>query len=219
MSNSEFQMRLERINAKSQMQLPHDPSPQQKARSDKRKPDYLRIFIGGLFVAFGQQGAKFANENYDAIKNDFGIGLAIALGIAALAGLIVGSILAFRGFFPKHLRKEASLAQKAQDSKRAKSVCSLLGLAFGTTASLSMFVYTAARSTGSAESIAINSLSFAFSLLLISLLLGISGLFRRGSSLRRVPFFFLLGGALTLVIVRSFAGEFVTPHQIAGIFQ
>ena len=184
------------------------------------------LVVGAFVTALGFQSVKFVNENYDLIKADKGLGLAIGLGIAALGAVIIGILMMFRGVRPK--RAASGQPQSAGPGATARRpsgltrvIFSLLGFTLGAIACFYMFVSSAARltETDKAQTIAIGSILIALVLTAVSLLIGLVGLFVSRYPLRRVPVFFLLGGMLVFSGFRAFRIHPIDWPQFMALMQ
>ena len=212
MSNAEFQARLQRIGANSgQQSMVQGVIEANQPHS--RKPHYGLLAAGALLMSLGIQAVKFANRNYEAIRESSGVAAAAGLGLAAIALLLIAGLLMMRAITKRRSASAgadgyayaASDARTApQPSTGARVFSSLMGFAFGAIASFYMFVAGAARfvDTETAQTVAKGGGAIALLLLAASLLLGLLGLFLRGSALRRVPIYFFCGGALTFAAFR-----------------
>lgn len=204
MSDSEFQTRLQRINAGSH---------QSETMQRPAKLRYRLLFVGALSMAVGLQIVKSTNKNYDAIRDSAGGATAALLGLAGIVIVLFGCISIMRSVSRKRLKPEKTSAygysitgerstQGATTSKKASYL--LLGTVFGTSACVLMFLASAARfiETQPAQVFIFTTTLVAFLLVIAALLFGIVGIFRRGSGLWRVPFYCVFSIALTFAVIR-----------------
>lgn len=225
MPNSDFQDRLDRIRANSQQRTSSQITGA-SGHSGARKMNRGALVAGALVTALGLQSVKFVNESYELIKADKGPGLAMGLGIAAIGAVFIGIIVMFRAVRPKlsasaQLQSAGPSAPVRQPSKLAQVIFSLLGFTLGTVASFYMFVSSAARlaETDRAQIIANGAVLIALVLTVVSLLIGLVGLFVSRYPLRRVPVFFLLGGMLLFSTFRAFRIHPVDWPQFMALMQ
>lgn len=87
---------LEPLNAISASPDPNDQPNGQAPKSGNMRPTTLSWLIALAFTFAGSQAAKIANLHYDEIKASYGVEGALLVGCAALALLIIGSILFLR---------------------------------------------------------------------------------------------------------------------------
>ena len=213
MSNADFQERLRRVGANSPQQQPIARSASRSGRPGLRKPNYGLVGAGGAVMMLGLQVVKYANANYEAIRDSSGVGTAAGLGLAGIAALLIGVFVMMRAAFKRASasvettasRHSANAAKPVQRvSTGARVFFSLLGFALGMIACLYMFMASAARfvDTDTAQLFSNGGALIAIFLALLSLLFGLVGLFLRGYALWRVPVYFLVGGVLTFATVR-----------------
>ena len=212
MSNSDFKERLQRIGANPTQQHPMIPN---AGRPRKRKPNLGLVGAGGAIMMIGIQVVKYANKNYEAIRDSSGFGTAAGLGLAGIAVFLLGIFVIIRGASKIHAAPDhadasqysTNMAQPGrQPSNWARFFFSLLGFTLGTIACLYMFMAAAARfiETEKAEVFSAGAFLIAVVLAFVSLLFGLAGLFLRGYTLQRVPVYFLFGAVLTYATVRGF---------------
>ncbi len=205
MSNNDFQARLQRIGGN-----PHNSPVTQGTDHTKalrtHKPSYGRVGLGGAIMMLGVQVVKYANQNYEEIRDGSGIAMAAAIGIAGFAVTLIGIIWIFSAVSQRMVADRGAVAKTAtrRPSTTARVLFSLLGFTFGGIASFYMFLAAAARfvETETAQRFSNGGLIIAMSLALLSLLFGFVGLFLRGRALGRVPIYFFLGGAITYAAFR-----------------
>lgn len=200
MSNDDFRERLQRI-AQTSGQRPQ--SSRTRAVSEPaRGPNIVLMIVGVLVILFGSGMIRFANENYEALRADGGVGLSLAVGLGAFATFILGVVLFWRS-----LRKRpAQPSEPLPSSAKSRPLPALLGFALGVAACFIMFMAAAARLVNPAMDNMVSGLALfaALALTLLALLIGIVGLFRRGSALRRIPLYYLAGSILTYATFRFF---------------
>ena len=181
-------------------------------------------------MTFGNHVVKFANVNYESIREDVGVNAAAGLGFAGAVIILFGVFMMFREIFkwwaaPARAvapQQSAKVAQPVRgSSNRAKLICTLLGFAFGAIAMLYMFLGAAARfvETEKAELFSSGGVLIAALLVIVSSLIGIVGLFLRGYALGRVPVYFLIGAGLTFAAVRLFRINMLEWQQFTTTLQ
>lgn len=221
MANRDFQERLQRIGASSE-QTHHNFAEDGPQGEPPRRAgiNYRLLFIGAALMALGMQAVRYANENYDAIRDGGGIGMAAGLGLGGFAALLTGIILLFRAIFS---RRDASGVGQGprQASGGARVFFSLVGFAAGTLASLYMFMAAAARFVGTekADQFAGGGMFIALALAVVALLFGLLALFLRGYALGRVPLYFVAGAVMTYAFVRLMKINMLEWPQFAAMLQ
>lgn len=227
MPNSDFQDRLDRIRANSQQRA----SSQIAGRSGRTgaRSINLRSAAAGIFIiSVGFQLVKFVNAHYESIKESNGLGLAIGSGVAALGVVVLGLVVMYRSVGPKLSASchdapspRSTDAEARRPSKLSRAVFSLFGTALGATASLYMYMGAAAKTveTETASTFANGALVIAVALALLSLLIGVVGLFVTRYPMLRVPVFFLLGGMLVFSGFRAFRIHPVDWPQFMALMQ
>ena len=175
------------------------------ASATGRGPNLVLMVVAVLVIFIGSGVMRFANENYERLRADGGTELTLAFGIAAFATIIYGVVLFWRSF----RRRPAQLSHRSEPlPPPAKSRLGpvLFGLALGIAACFSMFMASAARLVNPATDNLVSGLALlaALALTVLALLIGIIGLFLRGSALRRVPLYYLAGAILTYAAFRFF---------------
>ena len=202
MSNTEFRERLSRIGASSTQRQSMAGDAGVDVRSGPRRPNYLLVGAGGAIMVLGLQAVKFANQNYEAIRDANGPGLAAGVGLGGMVFLLFGVVVMMRAAFGR--RSRASARDLSTTERKGRILFSLLGFVFGAIASLSMFIRAAAKfiEGDNVQAFVSGSAVIALSAAFASLLLGLIGLFARGYALGRVPVYFLFGGVLTYAAVR-----------------
>jgi len=230
MPNADFQDRLQRIGANSPIQQSMTRGAPQAGRTGMQKLNYGLIAVGAAIMVLGLQAVKYANENYEAIRDSNGIGAAAGLGLVGMVALLIGVIVMMRAVFKRRAtlaRADASQysANVVQPVRKAPTGArvffSLLGFAFGTIACLYMFMAAAARfvETETAYLFANGGVLIALFLALVSLLFGLVELFFRGYALGRVPVYFLFGGVLTFATVRIAGINMLEWQQFTTMLQ
>lgn len=204
MSDANFKRRLQRI----------DTSPERKQHGqDGRTPRYGLLVLGALAFAFGLQTLRYTNENYETVRDSFGVAAAAGLGFAGMIILLIGCVGIIRAVLFKRPRPATSAdygysiidERSTQRVSGARKILStLIGVLFGASACVLMFMAASARiiDTEPAQQFAFTSVLAAFLLLITSLLFTILGLFFRGNGLWRVLTYFLLSACVTFAIVR-----------------
>lgn len=201
MANDDFQQRLQRIAQNSG----HRPSSGRTGAVSEpaRGPNLVLMVVAVLVTLSGSGLIRFANENYEKLRADGGVGLSLAVGLGGIAIFILGIVLFWRS-----LRKRPAQALPVAESPSGRSRLGpvLFGLALGIAACFSMFMAAAARLVNPATDNVVSALALlaALALTLLALLIGIIGLFRRGSAMRRVPLYYLAGAILTFAAFRLF---------------
>ena len=186
-----------------------EPPPQMArdhaASTGTRGPNLVLLVVAVLIIFFGAGLVRFANENYETLRADGGVGLAIGVGLASIATVIVGVVLFWRSI---RTRREPppQMARPYQASATARSWSSLFGFALGIVACVAMFMAAAARLVNPDTNNVFSGLALltALAFTLLTVLIGIVGLFMRGRSLHRVPLYFVAGAILTFGVFRVF---------------
>lgn len=195
MPDNDFQDRLQRIGAR---QGTGPSALDQGAPTGTRGPNFVLMVVAVLVIFVGAGLVRFANENYETLRADGGVGLAISVGLASIAMVIFGIVLFWRSI---RTRREPppQMARPYQASAASRSRSSLFGFALGILACVAMFMAAAARLVNPDTNNVFSGLALltalAFTLLIV--LIGIVGLFLRGRSLHRVPLYFVAGAILT----------------------
>jgi hypothetical protein len=200
MPDQDFQDRLQRI-AQNQ---PNGPAQTGRySAANGGGPSLSKMVVAVIVIFAGAGLARFANENYEGLKADGGVGLALGIGLGAVATLIVGMVLFWRSV--RNRTAQASLPARPQRaSGAAQRRSSLFGVTLGIVACLSLFMAGAARIVNPDTGNVFSGLALLAVLVstLLALLIGFVGLFLRGRSLHSVPLYFLAGGILTFAAFR-----------------
>lgn len=227
MSQENFQDRLQRIDARSAQQLPPQQSP---ARRSARSLNMGKLVLGALTLLISSQAAKYLNENYETMRDSYGIGAVAGLGLVAMIGMIFATVWLFRGFSqqPNSTAKRqgsphSSLAMRTtrQASGRAKTICSLVGLSLGFSAYILLLLSTAARDIETEQVIALakGSAIAAVGLCGLSFLLGVLEILFRGYALWRIPLYYFVGGILSFVVFRAFGIDWLLTQKFVEHLQ
>ncbi|NRB19026.1 MAG: hypothetical protein HRU33_16055 [Rhodobacteraceae bacterium] len=230
MAKTDFQDRLQRITANAPQQQPMAQGRSPTGRTGARKLSVIQLVVGAIIMKVGKDVVKFANENYDAIRDDAGVTAAAGLGFAGTVILLFGLFMMFREISkwwagPAEAvapQRSAKVAQPArQASNRAKLICSLLGFGLGMIAILYLFLAAAAGGieTEKARIFANGGLLIAALLFVVVSFIGIVGLFLRGYALGRVPVYFVIGAGLTFAVIRIFRMDILEVQQFTGLLQ
>lgn len=159
----------------------------------------------------GVQVMKYANTNYETIRDSSGVGAAAGLGLGALGAFLFGGYLLMRALGRGNMAGGQARVQQPsrQASSGAMLFCSVLGFIFGSVACFFIFAAQAARyvDTEAARHLAIGGGAIGLGLVALSLLIGFFGLFVKGFGLGRVPVYFVLGCVLTFAVIRVFFGD------------
>lgn len=170
-----------------------------------RGPNFVLMISAVFVILLGGGLIRFTNENYERLRADGGTELTLALGIAALATILLGIIWLWRSL-QKRPAPMPRLSEAAPVSRTAGRGPLVFGLALGVLACFSMFMTSAARLLNPATDNIVSAFTFlaAAAVSLLAFLIGIIGLFRRGSALRRVPLYYIAGAILTYAAFRLF---------------
>lgn len=170
-----------------------------------RGPNIVLMIFAVFVILLGGGLIRFTNENYERLRADGGTELTLAFGIAAFATILLGIVWFWRSL-QKRPAPMPRLSEPAPVSQTAGRGPLVFGLALGVIACFSMFMTSAARLLNPAMDNIVSAFAFlaAVSLTLLAFLIGIIGLFRRGSALRRVPLYYLAGAILTYAAFRLF---------------
>jgi hypothetical protein len=216
MTNPDFEDRLARIKS----------SPPRSAGGPTAGPGktggrFSRLVLALVFVGVGGQLIKIANQNYETIRDQYGILAALGIGLGAIGFMILGITLLFRALWPTPSMPMSSSGYAyptgatrlpPRTSAGARLFFSLLGMGLGALACLFMYLANAGRQLGidgkvdaeAARAMMGGSTIAAFLLLALAALIGFVGLFVRRLPMRRVPVFFLLGAMLLFATFRTF---------------
>ncbi|NGM44865.1 hypothetical protein G5B31_04885 [Rhodobacter sp. SGA-6-6] len=223
MSNTSFQERLQRISATTPQ-----PMVQGSGQGRPGKVGIGRIGMAGAAMVLGLQIVKLANENYEAIRDSHGLA---AVAGTALVGMVIGLtgiVLIIRACFKTFVASAAVAEHQVghscpvrKPSKAAQVLFSLMGFAFGVISCLGLAVAAAARviETEQAHAFSSGSILVAFSFALVSVLIGLSGLFARGRGLLRVPVYFMFGWILAFVTFRMIRVNLLEWEPFTSHFQ
>ncbi len=99
MSQSDFQARLKRLQINSASPVSNHPPNRVAPPRRITRPSKLSWLIALALTFAGSQAAKFANTHYDEIKASYGIEGALLIGCAALALLLIGTLLFLRALW------------------------------------------------------------------------------------------------------------------------
>jgi hypothetical protein len=170
-----------------------------------RGPNLVLMFFAVCLILLGSGLVRFTNENYERLRADGGTQLTFAFGIAAVATILLGIVWFWRSL----QKRPATVPQRSEPvppSGATRRGPLLFGLAVGVATCFLMFMTSAARLLNPATDNVVSALTLlsAIALTLLVLLVGIIGLFRRGSTLRRVPLYYLAGAILTYAAFRLF---------------
>jgi hypothetical protein len=196
--DNDFHSRLQRIGAKQGT----GPSVANgSARKGNWAPNLVRMIIAVLVILTGSGIVRFANENYETLRADGGVELAVGVGLASFATIILGVVLFWRSVQTR-LEPQPQMARPYHASAGSRGWSSFIGFALGVFACVAMFAAAAARLVNPDTGNVFSGLALlaALSITVMALLIGIVGLFLRGRSLHRVPLYFLAGGILTYCI-------------------
>ncbi len=207
MARADFQDRLQRIGTQSPHHNAVEPtSPKPKAAG--RQTTHLGLMaVGAVFMAGSVQALKYAYQNYEALRESGALGTLAGLVIGGAIALLIGAIAMLRAIPNKNAANKTATEPEQpvrQPSAMARVLFSLLGVAFGAIAILYMFMGAAVRFLPGekAQLFSAGSVVIALTLLGVSLLFGLVGLFLRGYALGRVPVYFVLGGMFTYAVVQ-----------------
>jgi hypothetical protein len=175
------------------------------ASATGRGPNIVLMIFAVFAILLGGGLIRFTNENYERLRADGGTQLTLAFGIAAVATILLGIVWFWRSL-QNRPAPMPRLSEPAPVSRAAGRGPLLFGLALGVIACFSIFMTSAARLLNPATDNIVSAFAFlaAVSLTLLAFLIGIIGLFRRGSTLRRVPLYYLAGAILTYAAFRLF---------------
>ncbi len=201
MPNDEFQERLRRLaeNPRHSAQPEHSGP----AQAGGRRLNLPMMIAGVLVIYFGGIWARFANESYDQLRADGGVGLALVVGIGALGTLLFGVVLSLRSFLyrPASLIDQATQYQKARTTR---SILSLIGLSSGVATAVSMLFMASAQrfDTEAAQSVVATSSLVGILLLSLTTMIALITRITPGYGFFRVFLSFVAGWVLTLGIIR-----------------
>lgn len=226
MTHTDFQERLNRIGAKSTPQPTAGAVLTQSKRTNAKRPGMGRLILGASLLAGGMQAVKYANVNYDVIKNSGGVGMAAFFGLGGMLSLLIGGYLLVTGSLGKKASAQQTYAMEdvasgREASTRARVICSLLGFFLGFAAFGYVLLAAAATTidTEMADNFTNGGLVLAILFAVLSLLIGLIGLFVRGFALGRVPVYFVFGVILTFVSVKLFRVNPLEWAQFVDLLQ
>ena len=161
-------------------------------------PRYGLLMAGALLFASGAQAIRFANHEYEAIRDGVGIGAAPAIGLAALLAALLGAILLIRAVVPGRV----PAPRPAGASPLAPAVATLTGLALGVTACLALTLASAARFVEGGAALTSTGTATGVFCAVLAAVFGLAAPWVRGLSLGRIPLHFLTGLAVVWLAVR-----------------
>ena len=181
-------------------------------------------------MMLGVKSVRYANENYEALRDESGIGVVVGFGLGGMLVAFVGIILMMRGIrgnVPETAVQTAPqgpadvVPPKRQASRKAQAISSVLGFTLGMAALFTMAMSaTASRmETEPAQNFMIGASVLVLLVTLLVLLVGIVGLFLRGYSLGRVPVYYVFGVVLTFAVVRIMRVDMLDWPQLAASLQ
>jgi hypothetical protein len=200
MSDNDFQDRLQRIAGNRGTSLSPASQPE---RTFRRAPNLALMVVFVLVIWIGAGLVRFANENYDKLKADGGVGLSVGIGIGAIAIVIWGIVLFVRSIRP---RPAASIDQTSlpDDMRTTKNRLAILGVVLGIASAIFMFMASAALrvETASARSFGEHMLLAAVLLMAVATMIALVTRITPGFGFFRVVLSYLTGFILVLGIVR-----------------
>ena len=177
-------------------------------------------------MMLGVKSVRYANENYEALRDESGIGVVVGFGLGGMLVAFVGIILMMRGIrgnVPETAAQGPAdvVPPKRQASRKAQAISSVLGFTLGMAALFTMAMSaTASRmETEPAQNFMIGASVLVLLVTLLVLLVGIVGLFLRGYSLGRVPVYYVFGVVLTFAVVRIMRVDMLDWPQLAASLQ
>ena len=177
-------------------------------------------------MMLGVKSVRYANENYEALRDESGIGVVVGFGLGGMLVAFVGIILMMRGIrgnVPETAAQGPAdvVPPKRQASRKAQAISSVLGFTLGMAALFTMAMSaTASRmETEPAQNFMIGASVLVLLVTLLVLLVGIVGLFLRGYSLGRVPVYYVFGVILTFAVVRIMHVDMLDWPQLAASLQ
>lgn len=185
-----------------------------------RGPNIVLMIFAVFVILLGGGLIRFANENYEKLRADGGVGLSLGVGLGAIAIFILGTVLFWRSL-RKRPAQELYVAEPLAPTGKSRLGPVLFGLTLGVTAFFSLFMAAAARLVNPATDNLVSGLALlaALALTLLALLIGIFGLFRRGSALRRVPLYYVAGAILTYAVFRLFSIDLRNSSWFMALMQ
>lgn len=203
MSNEDFQQRLQRLQSQaSHHHAIHAGQPVQTMHKTSR-PKALRVGIGGGIMGLGGYLIRYANQNYEALRDSGGLGMIATYGLGGLALAVLGIVLMMRAVFAKTAPASVSAPRpKRRASATAIWVTSTFGFLAGVTSCFYLFLWATLRFIGTEKALSYEhgSLGVAVLLCLITLCFGVLSLFLRGRSLGRVFVYYWCGAVLTFAV-------------------
>lgn len=199
MSNADFQDRLKRIAGSTSNQDQRAPAGGPVGR---RGPNYLRLALGAAILSIGVQTTRYANQNYEAIRDGAGIGAGAGLGLAGFVLVLIGAVLMIRAFFggkPNVSRAAYVPERPVQGQGRARTVMSLFSFTTGFVVCLALYVAAVATNFGTeaARLFGTGIATAAIWLTAVCTTLGLIGLLFRIHALVHMPLFLFAGFILT----------------------
>jgi hypothetical protein len=214
MSNANFQERIQRINANPGHSQPVlFGGPQSTAAQAPQKPNLIVVCIGAFLMSLGLFIIKDLNENYEILRESPGLGYVMASALCSVTFILTGCIFLLRAFSKKRATRNSTASQSTghgehparNASIKARIRSSVLGLVFGISSCISLFLAGKATKipTEAAQQIYEGALAASIFLLVLSVLVGFVGLFLRRSALARVPVCFLIGALATFLTIQK----------------
>lgn|GEM_PF-5808655 len=176
----------------------------QPERTGRRTPNLALTVVAVLVIWIGAGLVRFANENYDKLKADGGVGLSLGIGIGAIAIVIWGIVLFVRSIRP---RPAASIDHSSlpDEMRTKKNRLAILGVVLGITSAICMFMASAALrvETTSAQSFGDHMLLASVLLMAVATLIALVTRITPGFGFFRVVLSYLTGFILVFGIVRA----------------
>jgi hypothetical protein len=200
MSDNDFQARLQRIEGNRGTPLAGSLQPEPTGR---RPPNLALMVVSVLVIWIGAGLVRFANENYDELKADGGVGLSLGIGIGAIAIVIWGIVLFVRSIRP---RPAASIDQTSltDEMRTTKNRLAMIGIVLGIASAICMYMAGTALRVGTptAEAFGNHMMLAAALLAVVATLIALVTRISPGFGFFRVVLSYVTGFILVLGIVR-----------------
>lgn len=207
MANANFQDRVQRIQANAAVQASRRSKSSAKASGGGR---LISLATSAVLTVTGGKAVQYANENYETLRDNGEMGMALGFGAGGLILALIGISMLLRSLAGSKPRRAPKAVEKRKPSEAARLLFSLIGLVLGGVSCLCMLMAEASSAYNSeaARLFAEESVRIATSLLIVALVFGLIGLLRRGRGMGYVLVYYILGAALAYGAVYGLGVDF-----------